>query len=59
MAAYLDVVKNYDRIKGVRVNGGAARIAFEKRVDGLLVVVEQAQTKENTLAFFSMWIEKQ
>ncbi len=59
MAAYLDVVKNYDGIKGVRVKGGVARIAFENRVDGLLVVVEQAQTKENTLAFFSMWIEKQ
>ncbi len=35
IAAYLEVVKNYDRIRTVRAKGGVARIAFEKRVDGL------------------------
>ncbi len=55
----LEVVKNYDRIRRVRAKGGTARVAFEKRVDGLAVVVEAARTKEKTLAFFTMWIEKQ
>ena len=58
IAAYLEVVKNYDRISGVRVVGGTTRIKFEKRVDGLVVVVEQARTTEKTLAFLTMWIEK-
>lgn len=58
IAAYLEVVKNYDRISGVRAVGGTTRIKFEKRVDGLVVVVEQARTTEKTLAFLTMWIER-
>ena len=58
VSVYLDVVRNYDEITDVRTIGGAPRIKFEKRVDGVAIVVEEMRTAEGTLSFFSMWIEK-
>jgi len=62
-AAYLDVVENFDRISGIRKKGSGTTITFEKDVDGVVVIVEQLQTKTKggktpTLAFFDMWIKK-
>ena len=37
---------------------GGTTVTSEKAVDGVIFVVEQARTKEKTLAFFSMWIKR-
>ncbi len=37
---------------------GGTTVTSEKAVDGVIFVVEQARTKEKTLAFVTMWIEK-
>ncbi len=38
--------------------GRGTTVTSEKAVDGVIFVVEQARTKEKTLAFFTMWVEK-
>ena len=58
VAVYLDVVGNYDAIIDVRPKAGATNITFEKAVDGVVVVVEQVRTEQNTLSFFNMWIRE-
>ena len=37
---------------------GGTTVTSEKPIDGVFAVVEQARTKEKTLAFFTMWIER-
>ena len=57
IAVYRHAVRTYDRITKVRHRGGV-RIRFEKDVDGVVVVVEQARTQEGTVALLTMWIER-
>ena len=37
---------------------GGTTVTFEKAIDGVIFVVEQARTRQGTLSFFTMWIEK-
>lgn len=58
MSIYLDGVENYDKVKLPRNKGAGTTIAFEKRITGELVVVEQLRTKSNEFAFHTMRIEE-
>ncbi len=37
---------------------GGTTVTSEKAVDGVVAVVEQARTEQNTLSFFNMWIRE-
>lgn len=37
---------------------GGTTVTFEKRIDGLAVVVEQVRMTQGTLSFFTMWIDR-
>lgn len=58
VAIYLDVIENFDNVTARRNKSGRSTIRYEKQVNGRVVIVEQIRTRENTLAFFSMWIKE-
>jgi len=59
VALYLNAVENFDTIESVNPEkGSGATMAFTKRINGVVVVVEQARTKKGNFAFYSMYIRK-
>ena len=57
ISAYRRVVENYDKVT-VRPKKTGTTLTFEKRVDGVVVVVQQIHKEVGELAFFDMWIKK-
>ncbi|MEQ8195322.1 MAG: hypothetical protein RIB59_12625 [Rhodospirillales bacterium] len=58
ISVYRDAVRNYDKVKARRSKKSGMTLTFEKRVDGVIVVVEQVRTGQGTFSFFDMWIKK-
>lgn len=55
---YVDVVEFPDKISVRRRRSGTKTVKYEKRVNGSIIVVEEARAGQKTLAFFTMWLQK-
>jgi hypothetical protein len=58
VSIYRDAVRNYDRVSSSYSKEKGVTLKFEKDIDGVMVVIEQARTGRGTLSFYSMWIKK-
>lgn len=58
ISVYKYAVEGYDTVYFRERRSGKITITFEKRVNGLVVVVEQVRTKTGRFAFHSMWIKR-
>ena len=58
VSAYVDAVENYDRIGSVRKAKKGTTIAFEKDINGVMVVVEKILKGRREFSFHTMWIKE-
>jgi hypothetical protein len=57
LSIYRGVVRHFDSVS-VRRHKNGDTFLFEKRINGVVAVIQQRRTAQGTLAFFNMWMKK-